>query len=85
MLHVRFPYAKPLCGNGKALTRGEVLTGAAAMARGPKKHLKRVAAPKHWMLDKLTGVFVSAGRGAVVAVWGCVGLRARLRSSGPGL
>ncbi|KAF7477368.1 Hypothetical predicted protein [Marmota monax] len=26
------------------------------MARGPKKHLKRVAAPKHWMLDKLTGV-----------------------------
>lgn len=30
-------------------------------ARGPKKHLKRVAAPKHWMLDKLTGVFVSAG------------------------
>nr|XP_017818694.3 40S ribosomal protein S4, X isoform-like [Callithrix jacchus] len=29
----------------------------AAMARGSKKHLKRVAAPKHWMLDKLTGVF----------------------------
>uniref|UniRef100_A0A2I3GBM7 40S ribosomal protein S4 n=1 Tax=Nomascus leucogenys TaxID=61853 RepID=A0A2I3GBM7_NOMLE len=28
-----------------------------AMARGPKKHLKQVAAPKHWMLDKLTGVF----------------------------
>uniref|UniRef100_UPI00359018BC small ribosomal subunit protein eS4, Y n=1 Tax=Myxine glutinosa TaxID=7769 RepID=UPI00359018BC len=27
------------------------------MARGPKKHLKRLAAPKHWMLDKLTGVF----------------------------
>ncbi|ELK30365.1 40S ribosomal protein S4 [Myotis davidii] len=27
------------------------------MARGPKKHLKHVAAPKHWMLDKLTGVF----------------------------
>lgn len=25
------------------------------MARGPKKHLKRLAAPKHWMLDKLTG------------------------------
>uniref|UniRef100_A0A2K5ZTE7 40S ribosomal protein S4 n=1 Tax=Mandrillus leucophaeus TaxID=9568 RepID=A0A2K5ZTE7_MANLE len=24
---------------------------------GPKKHLKRVAAPKHWMLDKLAGVF----------------------------
>ncbi|TKC38011.1 hypothetical protein EI555_013019, partial [Monodon monoceros] len=28
---------------------------AAVMAYGPKKHLKRVAAPKHWMLDKLTG------------------------------
>jgi small subunit ribosomal protein S4e len=27
------------------------------MARGPKKHLKRVNAPKHWMLDKLGGVF----------------------------
>jgi len=25
------------------------------MARGPKKHLKRLAAPKHWMLDKLSG------------------------------
>ncbi|RMB98182.1 hypothetical protein DUI87_25085 [Hirundo rustica rustica] len=30
---------------------------ALSKARGPKKHLKRVAAPKHWMLDKLTGVF----------------------------
>ena len=26
-------------------------------ARGPKKHLKRLAAPKSWMLDKLGGVF----------------------------
>lgn len=25
------------------------------MARGPKKHLKRMYAPKSWMLDKLTG------------------------------
>ncbi|RCI00303.1 40S ribosomal protein S4 [Rhizopus azygosporus] len=25
------------------------------MARGPKKHMKRLAAPKHWMLDKLLG------------------------------
>ena len=30
---------------------------SAAMARGPKKHLKCVAAPKHWMPNKLTGVF----------------------------
>ena len=28
-----------------------------AMPRGPKKHLKRLNAPKHWMLDKLGGVF----------------------------
>lgn len=27
------------------------------MARGPKKHMKRVAAPNHWMLDKLTGTY----------------------------
>ncbi|XP_048518686.1 40S ribosomal protein S4 [Dendroctonus ponderosae] len=27
------------------------------MARGPKKHLKRLNAPKAWMLDKLGGVF----------------------------
>eukprot|EP01134_Creolimax_fragrantissima_P005420 CFRG5420T1 len=27
------------------------------MTRGPKKHMKRLAAPKHWMLDKLTGVW----------------------------
>jgi small subunit ribosomal protein S4e len=27
------------------------------MARGPKKHLKRLNAPKHWMLDKLSGKF----------------------------
>jgi len=27
------------------------------MVRGPRKHLKRLNAPKHWMLDKLGGVF----------------------------
>jgi len=27
------------------------------MARGPKKHLKRLNAPKAWMLDKLGGIF----------------------------
>lgn len=31
---------------------------SAAMAHGPKKHLTHIAAPKHWRLDKLTGVFV---------------------------
>jgi hypothetical protein len=28
------------------------------MARGPKKHQKRVATPKSWMLSKLGGVYV---------------------------
>jgi len=27
------------------------------MARGKKKHLKRLNAPRHWMLDKMSGVF----------------------------
>ena len=29
------------------------------MGRGPKKHMKRLTAPKQWMLDKLTGRYVS--------------------------
>jgi len=27
------------------------------MARGPKKHMKRLNAPKHWMLSKLGGIY----------------------------
>jgi len=27
------------------------------MGRGPKKHLKRLNAPRHWMLDKLSGSY----------------------------
>jgi len=27
------------------------------MARGPKKHMKRANAPKHWMLDKMGGMW----------------------------
>eukprot|EP00088_Acartia_fossae_P057111 TRINITY_DN6658_c0_g1_i2.p1 TRINITY_DN6658_c0_g1~~TRINITY_DN6658_c0_g1_i2.p1 ORF type:complete len:264 (+),score=-1.96 TRINITY_DN6658_c0_g1_i2:102-893(+) len=27
------------------------------MARGPRKHLKRLSAPKHWMLSKMGGTF----------------------------
>jgi len=27
------------------------------MVRGPKKHMKRLAAPSHWLLDKLSGVY----------------------------
>lgn len=29
------------------------------MARGPKKHLKRMWAPSHWCLDKLSGVYAT--------------------------
>merc|ERR1712042_55767 len=36
---------------------GLFLLTKSSMARGPRKHLKRLNAPKHWMLDKLTGVF----------------------------
>lgn len=32
------------------------------MVRGPKKHMKRLAAPKHWMVDKLLGVFAPKSR-----------------------
>ncbi|EGG15366.1 40S ribosomal protein S4 [Cavenderia fasciculata] len=31
-------------------------------ARGPKKHLKRLAAPAHWMLDKLAGKYAPRPR-----------------------
>lgn len=27
------------------------------MGRGPKKHMKRLAAPSHWLLDKLSGAY----------------------------
>jgi len=32
------------------------------MARGPKKHLKRIRTPKGWLLDKLTGVYAPRPR-----------------------
>ncbi|KAG0344718.1 hypothetical protein BG004_004214, partial [Podila humilis] len=38
------------------------------MARGPKKHLKRLNAPKHWMLDKLTGTYVCIVAGSSTLV-----------------
>ena len=36
---------------------GPLFVPSAAMARGPKKHLKHVADSKHWKLDKLASVF----------------------------
>ena len=32
------------------------------MTRGPKKHLKRIAAPKHWMLSKMDGTWAPKPR-----------------------
>lgn len=32
------------------------------MARGPKKHLKRLNAPSHWMTDKMSGVYAPRPR-----------------------
>lgn len=29
------------------------------MARGPKKHLKRITAPKSWLMDKMGGIFTT--------------------------
>ncbi|XP_031553651.1 40S ribosomal protein S4-like [Actinia tenebrosa] len=48
------------CQNGdrrSAYWEGSSFLLIANMARGPKKHLKRLNAPKHWMLDKLSGSF----------------------------
>ncbi|XP_053440543.1 40S ribosomal protein S4, X isoform-like isoform X2 [Nycticebus coucang] len=54
-VELRFPaLTRDLFQSTHYIRRDESLP---AMARGPKKHLKRVAAPKHWMLDKLTSVF----------------------------
>lgn len=39
------------------------------MPRGPKKHLKRLNAPSHWMLDKLGGVFVSSRHQLMFALY----------------
>ncbi|KAL8542112.1 hypothetical protein ACS0TY_003097 [Phlomoides rotata] len=41
-------------GQPLALTR---VPRSINLARGLKKHLKRLNAPKHWMLDKLGGAF----------------------------
>jgi small subunit ribosomal protein S4e len=32
------------------------------MGMGPKKHQKRLSAPSHWLLDKLSGMLDSRNR-----------------------
>ncbi|CAI4225535.1 unnamed protein product [Auanema sp. JU1783] len=50
------------------------------MARGPKKHLKRLAAPSHWMLDKLGGVFAVRPRPGPHKLRECLPLSLFLRN-----
>nr|ABP52061.1 ribosomal protein s4a [Ancylostoma caninum] len=50
------------------------------MARGPKKHLKRLATPKHWMLDKLGGVFAVRPRSGPHKLRECLPLNLFLRN-----
>merc|ERR1711934_1023176 len=39
---------------GSVSSKGRLLS---TMARGPKRHMKRLNAPKHWMLDKMGGTW----------------------------
>merc|ERR1712199_15519 len=39
---------------GSVSSKGRLLS---TMARGPKRHMKRLNAPKHWMLDKIGGTW----------------------------
>lgn len=53
------------------------------MARGIKKHLKRLNAPKHWMLDKLGGVFVRLPSSVIHRILPCARTRWRGTESAP--
>jgi len=50
------------------------------MARGPKRHLKRLFAPKDWMLSKLTGVFAPRPRAGAHKIRECMPLGVILRN-----
>jgi small subunit ribosomal protein S4e len=50
------------------------------MARGPKRHLKRLFAPKEWMLSKLTGVFAPRPRAGPHKLRECMPLSVILRN-----
>jgi small subunit ribosomal protein S4e len=50
------------------------------MARGPKRHLKRLFAPKEWMLSKLTGVFAPRPRAGPHKLRECMPLAVILRN-----
>lgn len=50
------------------------------MARGPKRHLKRLFAPQDWMLSKLTGVFAPRPRAGPHKTRECMPLLVILRN-----
>jgi small subunit ribosomal protein S4e len=50
------------------------------MARGPKKHLKRIRTPKSWLLDKLTGVYAPRPRTGPHKLKECLPLQIVLRN-----
>jgi len=50
------------------------------MARGPKKHLKRLNAPKHWMLAKMGGIFAPRPAGGPHKLRECLPLVLILRN-----
>jgi len=50
------------------------------MARGPKKHLKRLNAPSHWMLDKLGGIFAPRPRAGPHKLRECLPLMLIIRN-----
>merc|ERR1739845_41884 len=51
-----------------------------SMARGPKKHLKRIRTPKGWLLDKLTGVYAPRPRTGPHKLRECLPLQIILRN-----
>eukprot|EP01056_Protomagalhaensia_sp_Gyna25_P002956 Protomagalhaensia_sp_Gyna_25__2955@NODE_2738_length_918_cov_1788_308305_g141_i3_p1_GENE_NODE_2738_length_918_cov_1788_308305_g141_i3NODE_2738_length_918_cov_1788_308305_g141_i3_p1_ORF_typecomplete_len262_score58_20Ribosomal_S4e/PF00900_20/4_9e03Ribosomal_S4e/PF00900_20/6_7e28Ribosomal_S4e/PF00900_20/70RS4NT/PF08071_12/2_5e1840S_S4_C/PF16121_5/2e0240S_S4_C/PF16121_5/1e13S4/PF01479_25/3e06KOW/PF00467_29/0_04KOW/PF00467_29/5_5e03S4_2/PF13275_6/0_031_NODE_2738_length_918_cov_1788_308305_g141_i371856 len=50
------------------------------MTRGDKKHLKRIAAPKHWCLDKLGGVYAPKPTSGPHAIRSCIPMAVLLRN-----
>jgi small subunit ribosomal protein S4e len=50
------------------------------MARGPKRHLKRLFAPKDWMLSKLSGIFAPRPRAGPHKLRECMPLSVILRN-----
>jgi small subunit ribosomal protein S4e len=50
------------------------------MPRGPKQHLKRLNAPKHWMLDKMGGIFATMPNAGKHKLRECIPLILLLRN-----